>query len=229
MKALKHSAAAVSLTFILAACGGDAETGDDGSATVGSGPAGGPQSSMTLADNGPAVCFEAVAAKLGADTKVSSITTGFAVGDNLEKYTVVSTERGILKSCTVKYQDPENANKLVQVDMDVATGEFGDPQPLEISVIGNAADFKLENILIPVSSINSAAIAAKVDAQKARLDEAFSEHALQRVSLSSPGPGSAVHGIDVSFAGRLKSNDILETAGFGLNVDGSDDYNNIGN
>ncbi len=219
---------AATLSLILVACGGDSGADETTSGVTVAGDSGSAQSSMTLASNGPAVCFEAAAEALGADAKVSELSTSFGVGENLEQYAVVSTEPGILKSCSVKYQDPENANKLLQRDLDVTTGEFKDPQPIEISVIGSAADFSLEDFLIPLSSINASAIADRVSEQEALLDETFSSHALSRVSLQSPGPGSAVHRISVNFEGRLKSNDILDSGGIGLNLDGSVDYNNIG-
>ncbi|MCK0129387.1 hypothetical protein [Erythrobacter sp. F6033] len=218
----------VALSLGLTACGGDSDaestTGGDRSSSddAASGAA------FTLEDNGLDICFKAAAEKLGANTKVASLSTNFGVGENLEQYTVVSTEPGQLKSCSLDYQDPENPNKLLRTDMDVATGEFKAPQPVEISVMGNAADFSLENIVVPLSDIKTAGFAGTVDGAKAQLDETFSSHALSSVRLSGPNPGRAEHSISVDFVGRLKSNDILDQGSIAFAVDGSQLYNNIG-
>ncbi|WP_233998706.1 hypothetical protein [Erythrobacter sp. YT30] len=219
---------AAPLCVALAACGGEADTGAEGAAANMPGANGSAGSSLTLADNGPDLCFKAAAEKLGADAKVSKLSASFGVGENLEQYVVVSTPPGELKSCSVTYQDPEDPRKLREMGMDVATGEFKESQPVEISVFGDAASFSLDDYLVPLSSINTSAINDAVVAQQDKLGAAYSEHALSRVTLDDPGPGRAKHIVSLSFAGRVKSNDVLDNSGLGLNLDGSEEYNNIG-
>lgn len=226
----KPTLLAVALSLGLAACGGDSDpedvSGGDRTASSSSGEAAG--SAYTLADNGPDVCFKMAAEKLGADTKISDLSTSFGVGENLEQYVVTSTPPGELKSCSLKYQDPENPNKLLSVDLDTATGEFEAPQPVEISVIGSAADFSLDNIVVALSEINTSGLAANIEGEKAKLDETFSSHALSAVRLMGPNPGRAEHIVSADFTGRLKSNDILDRGNMGFALDGSLEYNNIG-
>ena len=50
--------------------------------------------------------------------------------------------------------------------MDVSSGTFGEPQPVEITVAGgNAAEFNIEDYLIPLSKINAAALVSVMDAK----------------------------------------------------------------
>lgn len=225
-KSSKSFCFAALLSIGLVACGDSAEDGDvAASAQPGSDATA--AAALTLAENGADACFKAAAEAFGADTKVSTLSATFGVAD-LEQYAVVETPVGELKSCSLDYQDPDNANKLLRATMDKTTGEFGEPEPIEISVIGNAADFSLDNIVIPLSQINTSGMAGTIDAQQAKLDEIFSNHALQAVRLQSPGPARAEHLISIDFAGRLKSNEVLDKGSVGLKTDGSVEYNNIG-
>lgn len=126
------------------------------------------------------------------------------------------------------YQDPDDPRKLREMSMDVATGEFDQSKPVEITVMGDAASFNLEDFLVPLSSIDTSGFGDAIAKQQDKLDATFSEHALSRVSLDDPGPTRAKHIVSFNFDGRLKSNDVLDNGGFALNVDGSEEYNNIG-
>src|SRR5690606_5335879 len=127
----------------LAACGGkqDADANADAAAAAADADAGAAGvapafATPTLAD-GPDVCFRAIAEHLGADVKVSEISSRFDAD-------------GTLQSCTVDYQNPDDARKLVGVRMDTASGTFSEPHDIELTVTGNAADFRLEDYLIPL-------------------------------------------------------------------------------
>ncbi len=224
----KPIAVAAALSITLAACGGNDSEGSVDGATGAPGDTASEGSVLTLAENGPDLCFKAAAEKLGSDAKIATLSSNFGVGENLEKYAVVSTPAGNLKGCSLDYQDPEDPRKLLSIAMDVATGEFGEPSPVEISVMGNAADFNLDDYVVPLSQIKTAGVAATIEEQKAALDDTFSSHALSMVRLMQPGLGRDEHKISVDFAGRLKSNDVIDTGSLGINIDGSLDYNNIG-
>src|SRR5690606_14545627 len=143
------------LTLVLAACGGrqDAGAAADApgadatpAASTGAGDAAAPVfATPTLAD-GPDVCFRAIADHLGADAKVSEINSRF-------------DDEGKLEICTVDYQNPADARKLVGVRMDTDTGAFSEPHDIELTVTGNAADFRLDDYLIPLSQVDAAALA----------------------------------------------------------------------
>ncbi|HSF13826.1 MAG TPA: hypothetical protein VLA50_12720 [Erythrobacter sp.] len=192
-------------------------------------PSGNAAAALNLADDGPDACFKAARTAFGGDTKIASLSSSFGIPENLQKFVVTSTPVGDLKSCSLQFQDPENANKLLRADMDVKTGEFKKPQPMELMVVGDAASFKLDNIVLPLSQIDTSKIAPVIDGQKAKLEDIFSSHALTSVSLMGLSPGRDKHVVSIDFAGRLKSNDIIDTGGIGLTVDGGVEYNNIGN
>lgn len=172
----------------------------------------------TLAD-GPDVCFRAIAKHLGADTKVSEITSFFSSGSAIDSN--ASKPKGEMTTCTVQYQSPTDPRKLVSTSMNVASGAFAPPTPVEITVAGgDAAKFRLEDYLIPLSKINAAALKAIMDGQKASMDGIYSQYAWSGVRLSSPGAFSDVHTLRLDIEGRLKSNDIKEGGYASITTDG---------
>ena len=217
-------ALAATASLSLAACGGKTEDGaaktDDTTtaAPTASKPATAAAAVPTLSQ-GPDVCFKAIAKHLGADTKVSEITSFFASGSDVDPRD--TKPAGELKTCTVQYQNPADPRKLLSTSLDLRTGNFSEPSPVEISVMGgNAAEFRLEDHLIPLSSINAAALTGVMDAQKERLSGVFSKYAWSGVRLSSPGPFSDKHTLRLDIEGRLAANDIKESGYASVTLDG---------
>ncbi len=219
--------AATSLSIGLAACSGADDATDEagealdtiaaqveGAADELSGSANAP----TFAD-GPDVCFKAAAEKLGADAKVAEIASFFSEGPDVDPSE--DEPKGQLQTCTVDYQDPEDPRKLLSMRMDSSTGEFQEPQQVEISVSGNAAEFNLDDYLVKLSDVNTSGLAAKLEEQKAKLDEVYSTHAWTGVRLTEPGAFSDVHLIRVDVAGRIEANDIKGDGYAEFSIDGT--------
>lgn len=214
------------LSLALAACGGNdgAASGNatanvtaasDGSATSAETPA---VPAKTLAE-GPDVCFRAIAQQIGADTKVSEITSFFSVGSEIDSS--ADEPRGTMTTCSVEYQDPKDARKLLSISMDMNTGQFSQPSPVEITVSGgDAAAFKLEDYLIPLSRVNAAALKTIMESQQASMDKIYSKHAWSGVRLSAPDAFNDNHTLRLDIEGRLASNDIKEGGYASVSTDG---------
>lgn len=214
------------LALALSACGRDASETDtppagDAGNRAASAPAASAEAEAFAAPNladGPDVCFKAIAAHLGADAKVSEITSFFASGAGIDASD--TKPKGQMTTCTVKYQNPEDPRKLLSTSMDLRTGTFGAPQPLEIRVSGNASEFNLEDYVIPLSRVDAAALTGIMDAQKAALDGVFSQYAFDGVRLETPDAFSDVHTLRLDIEGRLASNDIQESGYASVSIDG---------
>lgn len=173
---------------------------------------------FNLAD-GPDVCFRAISKHLGTDAKVSEITSFFSVGKEIDAGH--TQPAGEMTTCTVDYQDPKDSRKLLRSQLDLESGEFSAPSPVEITVAGgNAADFKLEDYVIPLSKVEAAALTSVMEAQKGRLSGVYSRYAWSGVRLSAPGPFSNTHTLRLDLAGRLASNDIREGGYASVSIDG---------
>ena len=212
------------LTLGLAACGGNDDSSGTAAETSAAGVAGAKKDAKpaaaapTLAE-GPDVCFRAIAKHLGADTKVSEITSFFSVGSAIDSSD--SKPEGEMTTCTVEYQNPDDPRKLLNTRLNISTGQFDAPRPVEITVSGgNAAEFNLEDYLIPLSKIDAAALTSVMDAQKAKLGEVYSRYAWSGVRLSAPGPFSNTHTLRLDVTGRLASNDIKEDGYASITTDG---------
>lgn len=171
----------------------------------------------TLAD-GPDVCFKAITKHLGADTKVSEITSFFSTGSEIDSSD--SRPQGQMTICTVEYQSPDDPRKLVSTRLDLASGEFSPPQPIEITVMGNAAEFNLEDYLVPLSQINASGLASVMEAQKSKLGDVYSRYAWSGVRLSAPDAFNDKHTLRLDVEGRLASNDIKESGYASVSLDG---------
>lgn len=200
----------VTLSLGLSACGGSKAASGDTSDRSSQGP--------TLAD-GPDVCFRAIAKHLAADTKVSEITSLFSVGSEIESYE--TKPAGEMTNCSVEYQSPDDPRKLLSTQLNIDSGEFDPPRPVEITPVGgNAAEFKLEDYLIPLSKINAAPLASIMDAQKAKLGGVYSRYAWSAVRLSAPGSFANKHSLRLDVEGRLASNDIKKDGYAEVTTDG---------
>lgn len=224
---------AITLPFATSACG------DDGTEATDAPPAQPQQAQQagqqdgeeqqaavaaTLADQGPGACFDLVRENLGKQTKVNEIDSNFSTGKDIDPQLIDPEDTpaaGTLTHCSVKYQSPDDPKKLVQANLDIDTGTFSDPQPLEITVMGDAATFDLEDHLVALSQVDTDPVQGQMDQQQAKLDGVFSAHAWSGVSLTPPDAFSAVHLLRVDVAGRLASNDILDHGFLELSVDGA--------
>lgn len=214
------------LSLALAACGGKSDDSatetamkQAGSATpMAAGETAPAVAAPTLAQ-GPDVCFKAIAKQIGATTKVSEITSFFSAGPEIDPS---STEpKGQLTTCTVQYQNPDDPRKLLGTRLEIATGQFDKPAPVEISVMGgNAAEFKLDDYLIPLSQLNPAALTAIMDSQKAKLSGVYGKYAWTGVRLSTPDSFSKTHTLRLDVEGRLASNDIKQSGYASITPDG---------
>jgi hypothetical protein len=175
-------------------------------------------SSLNLAA-GPDVCFKAIAKHLGADTKVSEITSFFSAGADLEGGGSSEPE-GTMTTCKVDFQSPDDPRKLVSSSMDVDTGEFSAPQQMEITVMGDAASFRLEDHLIALSQVNAAALTGIMESEKAKLAGVYSSHVWSGVRLMGPGAFSEVHTLRLDLEGRLAANDIKNSGYASVSIDG---------
>lgn len=194
--------ASAGLALVLSACGGS-------SATVDASPA--PASAVAADplgfDDGHDVCFRAVADALDPATPVSTIQSHFG-------------KDGALQVCTVEYQNPADARKLVGQRLDPGTGKFGDPYGIELSVSGDVASFRLEDYLVPLSQVDAAALSDAIDALKPSLDEVYSSYRWSGVRLESPGPFSEVHTLRLDLEGRLAANDLANNGYASVSLDG---------
>lgn len=168
---------------------------------------------------GPDACFKAAAEKLGADAKVSDVTALYSPGPEVDPS--ATEPAGTVMSCTVYYQDPDNPLKLLGIVYNnAAMGGFSQPAPVEVSVSGDAADFKLDDMLVPLSGINASGLADVMAANKAKLDERYSAHGLTMVQLVGPSSFRDGFALRVQYDGRLKSNDVKEDGSATIALDG---------
>ena len=221
---VRTSGALSQMTIVLAlglvACG---SRNDASNASFATGKVAGPATQTAAAApnlaQGPDLCFRAIAKLLGADAKVSEITSFFSAGSDIDSSD--TKPKGEMKLCTVDYQDPSDPRKLLSTSLDVATGVLAPAKPVEITVAGgDAATFKLEDYIIPLSKVDPAALTAVMTAQKARLDGIYSHYAWTGVRLSAPGPFSDKHTLRLDITGRLASNDIKGSGYASVTTDG---------
>ncbi|MGV2495382.1 hypothetical protein [Pelagerythrobacter aerophilus] len=214
---------AVVLSLGVSACSGSEDASDAAVDAAQADPAetsgenGALAEAPTLAD-GPDVCFKAITKHLGADTKVSEITSFFSTGSEIDSSD--SRPQGQMTICTVEYQSPDDPRKLVSTRLDLASGEFSPPQPIEITVMGNAAEFNLEDYLVPLSQIDASGLASVMEAQKSKLGDVYSRYAWSGVRLSAPDAFNDKHTLRLDVEGRLASNDIKESGYASVSLDG---------
>jgi len=220
--------AATLLSLGLGGCG-NSSTDDDNSAAIaprdesGMPPPDGLESggssapALTLA-SGPDVCFREIAKKFGSEVKVSEITSFFSAGEAIAGR---SEPRGQMTSCTVSFQDPSDPRKLLTARFDTRTGTFGEPSPVEITVMGgNAANFRLADYVIPLGRVNAAALTGVMNAQEKRLKTVYGEYAWSGVRLAGPSAFSRTHTLRLDLDGRLAANDIKESGYASVSLDG---------
>ena len=178
---------------------------------------GGSAPALTLA-SGPDVCFREIAKTFGSDVKVSEITSFFSPGEAIAGRS--SEPSGQMTSCTVDFQNPSDPRKLLTARFDTRTGRFGEPSPVEITVMGNAANFRLEDHVIPLSRVNAAGLTSVMNAQAPRLKAVYGEYAWSGVRLSGPDAFSGTHTLRLDLDGRLAANDIKDGGYASVSLDG---------
>ena len=172
---------------------------------------------LTLA-SGPDVCFREIAKTFGPDVKVAEITSFFSAGEAIDGRS--SEPRGQMTSCTVSFQNPADPRKLLSARFDTRTGRFGEPNPVEITVMGDAASFRLDDHVIPLSRVNAAALTGVMAEQEKRLKTVYGDFAWSGVRLSGPDAFSRTHRLRLDIDGRLAANDIKESGYASVSVDG---------
>ena len=178
---------------------------------------GGSAPALTLA-SGPDVCFREIAKKFGSDVKVAEITSFFSSGQEIDGRS--SLPRGQMTSCTVSFQNPSDPRKLLAASFNTRTGTFGEPNPVEITVMGNAASFRLDDHVIPLNRVNAAALTGVMNAQEKRLKAVYGDFAWSGVRLSGPDAFSRTHTLRLDLDGRLAANDIKESGYASVSLDG---------
>lgn len=206
----------------LSACGAENDAVTDAAATqagVEGGSEGPAVAALNIAD-GPDVCFRAIAEHLGPDAKVAEINSFFSSGEAIDSSD--DEPQGQLTVCSVQYQDPADARKLLGTSMNVQTGEFEAPSRIDITVTGgDASEFKLADYIIPLAQVNAAGLAPFMEAQKGPMSQIYSSSAWSGVRLMSPGVFSDVHVLRLDIDGRLATNDIKESGYAEFAVDGT--------
>lgn len=202
-------------TLGLSACskGNDTTTGAADVAATQAGDGGTSDAPKVAALNiseGPDVCFRAIANYLGPDAKVSEINSFFSSGKDIDSSD--DEPQGQLTVCSVQYQNPADPRKLLGTSMNVQTGEFAPPSPVDITVSGgDASEFKLADYITPLAQVNATALASFMEAQKGSMSKIYSRFAWSGVRLMSPGVFSNVHVLRLDIDGRLATNDIKES------------------
>lgn len=215
---------AVGLSLGLSACGGgdggSNATADKGAATPAvAGSTETASANVPTFSEGPDVCFRAIAKHLGADVKVSEINSFFSSGSEIDS--TDDEPKGQMTVCSVQYQNPSDPRKLLDTSLDLRTGTFGTPKPVEITVMGgDATKFNLEDHLIPLSKVNAAALKGVIDAQKPKLDGVYSSYAWSGVRLASPDRFTSTHMLRLDVDGRLASNDVKKSGFVEVSTDG---------
>lgn len=215
----------VPVAFGLSACGkGNDATSNSADVAAAiqagaGGSTGAPEVAALNISQGPDVCFRAIAKQLGPDAKVSEINAFFSSGKEIDSSD--DEPKGQLTVCSVQYQNPADPRKLLGTSMDVRTGKFASPSPVDITVSGgDASTFKLADYVIPLAQVNAAGLAPFMEAQKGAMGKIFSRFAWSGVRLMAPGVFSDVHVLRLDIEGRLASNDIKENGYAEFAVDG---------
>jgi hypothetical protein len=165
------------------------------------------------------VCFRAIAKQLGPDAKVSEINSFFSSGKDIDNSD--DEPKGQLTVCSVQYQDPSDPRKLLGTSLNVRTGNFESPSPVDITVTGgDASKFKLADYVIPLAQVNAAGLAPFMEAQKGPMSKIFNRFTWSGVRLMAPGVFSNVHVLRLDIEGRLATNDIKESGYAEFAIDG---------
>ncbi|MGB7407913.1 MAG: hypothetical protein WA908_05360 [Pontixanthobacter sp.] len=205
----------------LTACGNGDDTGDSDVALADDAAMAEktPQTAALNIADGPGVCLDAAAEKLGPDAKIAEVMTNFSVGSDIESRD--DKPAGTVTYCMVQYQDPADPRKLLQSSMAGDTGTFGEPAPVEITVTGDASTFNIEDMLIRLGDVDYAALDRTLASLEPKLADAYQPHAWEFVKFTGPDAFQAGHHFRIGAKGRLKTNDIQDTGQVVIAPDGT--------
>lgn len=173
---------------------------------------------FSVAKDGIDVCFRKIREKLGNEARVNEIHSFFSAGADVSPDD--DEPKGTLTTCSVDYQNPDDKRKLLSMRMDTRTGQFGNPSPVELHVMGDKESFDLNEYVIELGKIDTAPLQAFMDKQSSALDKVYSVYAWDDIRLDAPGSFSNKHRLAVRLTGRYKSNDIENTGDATLAIDG---------
>lgn len=194
----------------LSACGEGNDAVDVAATPASAGGSDAPMLATLNISAGPNVCFDAIAKHLGPDAMVAEINSFFSSGTDIDSSD--EEPKGQLTVCSVQYQDPNDPRKLLATSMDVQTGEFAAPGPVDISVSGgDASEFRLADYVTPLAQVNAAGLAPFMKAQEGPMSKIYSPFAWSGVRLMSPDVFSDVHVLRLDVEGRLAVNDVTES------------------
>lgn len=168
--------------------------------------------------DGPLICLRKLKEKLGANAEVSYIFTRFFTEAGMSDSTRTDGPPGGLDVCTANYRSQTEPKKLFKIEMDSSTGEFLDPEPIHITVIGDAEKFQLDEILFPIAKVNIDAIEKGIKTREAQLAEKYSKSQFTTLFIKREA-GYAVT-TTAMIAGLLKSNDIAKDTLIDFMLDG---------
>src|SRR5690606_13013175 len=97
---------------------------------------------------------------------------------------------------------------------------FSEPYDIELSVSGNAADFRLDDYLMPLSQVDAAALSGVMEAQQPALAGDYSRYSWTGVRRVPPGPFRDEHTLRPDLGGRLARRAIKNGGYLSVSVDG---------
>jgi hypothetical protein len=167
--------------------------------------------SKYLVSDNPMICLLKAKEKLGANSKILGMSSRYVLPANLVVHkNPFLKPAGSLNTCNVDYQSPDNSNKLLRIEMDVMTGEFNAPRPVEISVSGmDASKFSLSKVVFPITNFDIDALQKQISAQKPALNKIYTAHQLQSIYIANTLQGDME--VSVGFSGRFASNDLIDS------------------
>lgn len=178
-----------------------------------------PMAPPVVLASGPDVCFRRIADRFGADLKVAEITSFFSAGADISDRSAMP--RGQMTTCSVMFQDPDDPRKLKGAQYDFQSGQFGEPRPVEIRVIGmDPARFRVSDHVIPLAQVNAAALTGVMRAQDQRLRSVYGDYAWTGVRLEAPDAFSSTHTLRLDLEGRIAANDLKGSGYASVSTDG---------
>jgi hypothetical protein len=167
--------------------------------------------------DGVDICFKKIREKLSEAAMVNEIESIFKVQttDSAQK------SNPALSVYKVQYQDPKNPQQLLSQEMDTNSGEFKQPRPLELTIVGGDPEkFKLETVLIPLKNVDTSTVQAKIDQNKPKLDARLTDYAVYFLDLDQGGMFDDEHKLSLNIAGKFKTNGTKASIGIKFSPDG---------
>jgi hypothetical protein len=174
--------------------------------------------------DGVDICFKKIREKLGEAAMVKEIESIFKV----EETDGAQKSNPVLSVCKLQYQDPKNPQQLLSQEMDTSSGDFKEPRPLELKIIGGDPEkFKLESVLIPLKNVNTSTVQAQINQNKPKLDARLTDYAVYYLDLNDGGMLGAGHKLSLNIAGKFKTNGTKASIGMEFSPDGQKVLSNL--